>query len=129
MDMERRKFKRFDAFMSVKMRRPEDTNFREVSLSSDLSREGIKVSTSAPVKEGVVVDLEIEIPDDARPVYTTGEVVWIQNTSKNQKDFELGIKFVMMDPVDRFRVLDYAYNNWLDSKMHELQGPDKIVDD
>ncbi|MBN1493952.1 MAG: PilZ domain-containing protein [Candidatus Omnitrophica bacterium] len=126
---ERRKFKRFDAYMSVKIRADQVGNFGGVSLSNDLSREGMKIATDRSVDKGTMVDLEINIPDDPKPVYTTGEVMWVMNNSKVQdKDFELGVKFLMMDPVDKFRVLDYAYNNWLETKVNDFQDPEQIPD-
>jgi c-di-GMP-binding flagellar brake protein YcgR len=123
---ERRKFKRFDAYMSVKIRADHVGNFGGVSLSNDLSREGMKIATNRSVEKGTMVDLEIVIPDDPKPVYTTGEVMWVTSNSKvEDKDFELGVRFLMMDPVDKFRVLDYAYNNWLETKVNDFQDPEE----
>lgn len=132
MDRERRRFKRFDAYMSVKLRADEVGHFGGVSLSNDLSREGMKVATNTMVDKGTVVDLEINIPDDPKPVYTTGEIVWVfpheKNAKQDKQDIELGVKFLMMDPVDKFRVLDYAYNNWLETKVNDFQDPQEIPD-
>ncbi|MFC1809449.1 PilZ domain-containing protein [Candidatus Omnitrophota bacterium] len=126
---ERRKFKRFDAYMSVKVRADNVGSFGGVSLSNDLSREGMKIATDKSVERGTMVDLEIVIPDDPKPVYTTGEVVWVTpNQTVEDKDFELGVKFLMMDPVDKFRVLDYAYNNWLETKIDDFQDPEQVPD-
>lgn len=125
MDKERRRFKRFDAYMSIKLSSQEVGEIGGVSLSNDLSREGMKITTYKSVSKGAVVDLEIMIPDDPKPVYTTGEVMWIHEKKKQrQKDFELGIKFLLMDPIDKFRVLDYAYNNWLETKVNDFQDPE-----
>ena len=119
MNEERRKFKRFAAYMNVKFQSEERGEFTGVCLSSDLSRDGIKLKTNAELQKGELVNLEIDIPDDPKTVHTTGEVVWSAKNDE-EKDFELGIKFLMMDPVDKFRVLDYAYNNWLESKSDNL---------
>ena len=127
MDKERRRFKRFDAFMSVKMSSEHAGQISGVSLSNDLSREGIKISTNKTIARGAVVDLEIAIPDDPKPVYTTGEVVWVTKKADTiDKEFELGVKFLMMDPVDKFRVLDYAYNSWLENKVNDFQDPEEV---
>jgi hypothetical protein len=34
-----------------------------------------------------------------------------------------------MDPVDKFRVLDYAYNNWLETKVNDFQDPEQLPDE
>src|SRR5689334_15957965 len=106
MDKERRKFKRFDAYMSVKYHIPGQLEQKGISLSRDLSREGLKINTSLDLKEGTLLDLEINIPDDPKPVHTSGKVMWSHPSEEQNQGFEQGVRFLMMDPVDKFRVLD-----------------------
>jgi hypothetical protein len=35
-----------------------------------------------------------------------------------------GVKLLEMDPVDKFRVLDYAYNYWLENKVTDFNDPE-----
>lgn len=125
-EKERRKFKRFDAFMSVKFKSEDPTDATGVCLSRDLSRDGMKLNANAKIEKGSLVDLEIDIPDDPKPVRTTGEIVWVSKVKGSEHDFELGLRFLMMDPVDKFRVLDYAYNNWLETKVDDYSDPETI---
>jgi c-di-GMP-binding flagellar brake protein YcgR len=126
MDKERRKFKRFDAYMSVKYEVP-GGEVKGISLSKDLSREGLKINSNAALKEGTTVDLVINIPDDPKPVHTSGKVMWTHESDcgKNQ-GFDHGVRFLMMDPVDKFRVLDYAYNHWLETKVNDFADPEDV---
>ena len=126
MEKEKRKFKRFDAYMSVRYKSEQPKKVVGISLSKDLSREGIKIASNEPIREGTLVDLEIDIPDDPKPVFTTGEIIWSRKVEGEEKNFEHGIKFLIMDPVDKFRVLDYAYNNWLESKINDFQDPEQV---
>ncbi len=126
MEEERRRFKRFDAYMNVRFQSEEEASSSGVCLSKDLSRDGIKLTTNAKLGKGALVNLEIDIPDDPKTVYGTGEVVWASKVKGSESDFELGIKFLMMDPVDKFRVLDYAYNNWLESKVDDYDDPEQV---
>lgn len=126
MEKEKRKFKRFDAFMSVRFKANDTLKVTGISLSKDLSREGMKITSNEAIREGAVLDLEIDIPDDPKPVYTTAEVVWSKKLDGDEKNYEQGIKFLMMDPVDKFRVLDYAYNNWLETKVNDFADPEQI---
>lgn len=127
MDKERRKFKRFDTYMSVKYQIPgsaaEQTT---VSLSKDLSREGIKVNANKALDEGTTVDLEITIPDDPKPITTSGKVMWTTRAEGQDQGYDHGIRFMMMDPVDKFRMLDYAYNHWLETKVNDFNDPEGI---
>ena len=126
MEKEKRKFKRFDAYMSVRYKVADPQKKSGISLSKDLSREGIKITSTDPIKEGTILDLEIDIPDDPKPVFTTGEVVWTKRLDGDENNFEQGVRFLMMDPVDKFRVLDYAYNNWLETKVNDFADPEQI---
>lgn len=126
MDKERRKFKRFDSFMSVKFEVLGKDQLQGLSLSKDLSRDGVKINTNRFLKEGTPVDLEINIPDDPKPVHTSGKVMWSQLSEGQNQGYDSGIRFELMDPVDKFRVLDYAYNYWLETKVNDFSDPEDI---
>ena len=126
MDKERRKFKRFDAYMSVKFIVPGQDEVKGMSLSKDLSREGLKINSNTDLKEGTSLDIEINIPDDPKPVHTSGKVMWSHPSQGRNQGFDQGVRFVMMDPVDKFRVLDYAYNHWLETKVNDFTDPEEI---
>ena len=126
MEKERRKFKRFDAYMTVKYLLPEKTDSQGVSLSKDLSREGLKMNSSTSLEEGMLVDLEINIPDDPKPVQTSGKVMWSRAADGKNQGYDQGVRFLMMDPVDKFRVLDYAYNHWLETKVNDFSDPEEV---
>lgn len=126
MDKERRKFKRFDAYMSVKFKAPGGESLHGVSLSKDLSREGIKMNSNVSLEQGALIDLEIDIPDDPKPVKTSGKVMWSRPAAGRNQGFDQGVRFLMMDPVDKFRVLDYAYNHWLETKVNDFSDPEEV---
>ena len=114
--------------MSVKYQSQDDNQVQGVSLSRDLSREGIKVNSSAPLKQGAVIELEINIPDDPKPVQTSGRIMWSRPSEGNNQGFDHGVRFTLMDPVDKFRVLDYAYNHWLETKVNDFNDPEEVAD-
>lgn len=127
MDKDKRKFKRFDAYMSIKFKVDGgQQEVKGVSLSRDLSREGLKMNSSQDIKEGTQIEMEINIPDDPKPVQTSGKVMWSHPSHEEKKGYEQGVRFVMMDPVDKFRVLDYAYNHWLETKVNDYADPEEI---
>lgn len=128
MEKERRKFKRFDAYMSVRYQLPNEKDPRGIALSKDLSREGLKISSPVHLPEGTKLDLELDIPDDPKPVHTTGKIVWSSSSQSQDQGYDVGIRFVMMDPVDKFRVLDYAYNHWLETKVNDFSDPEEILE-
>lgn len=125
MDKERRKFKRFDAYMTIKYQ-VSGEEIKGVSLSRDLSREGLKINSSAEIKPGATVEMEINIPDDPKPVHTSGKVMWSHPSEGKNQGYDHGVRFLMMDPVDKFRVLDFAYNHWLETKVNDFSDPEEI---
>ena len=126
MEKERRKFKRFDAYMSVRYQLSSSEEGKGIALSKDLSREGLKFNSPTRLPEGSDLNLELDIPDDPKPVHTTGRIVWSQSTPGQDQGFDIGIRFTMMDPVDKFRVLDYAYNHWLETKVNDFSDPEEV---
>lgn len=126
MEKERRKFKRFDAYMSVRYQFSEGKQEEGIALSKDLSREGLKINSPTPLPEGTNVDLELDIPDDPKSVRTTGKIVWSRSSGGQDQGYDIGIRFLMMDPVDKFRVLDYAYNYWLETRVNDFTDPEQV---
>ena len=126
MGKERRKFKRFDAYMDVQFRAQETGGGQGSGLSQDLSRNGLKLSSTTPLKDGALVDLEIHIPDDPRPIRTTGKIAWTKPAKSEGKSYDHGVCFLMIDPVDKFRALDYAYNHWLETKVNDYADPEEL---
>jgi len=122
---EKRKFKRFDAFMTLRFISPK-TGQKVTCLTHDLSREGLKVSTIENLKVNQLMDLEISIPDDPRPIDLSGQVVWAKKVKGKESGYEYGVKFLNVDPVDKFRALDFAYNNWLEEKINDFADPEEI---
>jgi c-di-GMP-binding flagellar brake protein YcgR len=127
MEKERRKFKRFDAYMSVKYTAAgNEAEVKGLSLSKDLSREGIKMNSNLHLREGTLLDMEIDIPDDPKPVHTSGKVIWSRPADGQNQGYDQGVRFLTMDPVDKFRVLDYAYNHWLETKINDFGDPEEV---
>ena len=126
MSKERRKFKRFDAYMNVQFRSQEEKSGEGSGLSKDLSREGIRVITDRALPEGLLVDLEIHLPDDARPIRTTGRIMWSKPADGGENGYDCGVCFLMIDPVDKFRALDFAYNHWLETKVNDFSDPEEL---
>jgi len=114
--------------MSVRYKDQATGKINGISLSKDLCRDGLKVASNEPIARGTILDLEIDIPDDPKSVYSVGEVVWTKVLEGDPKSYEHGVKFHTIDPVDKFRVLDYAYNSWLEAKVIDFSDPEQIPD-
>ena len=124
MERDKRRFMRFDAYMSVKFTGVESTSVKGIGLSRDLCREGLKINSDKSLQEGTQLDLEIAIPDDPKPIFSSGLVVWSRPSKGTDQGYDQGVRLLNMDPVDKFRVLDYAYNHWLETKVNDYANPE-----
>jgi Tfp pilus assembly protein PilZ len=113
---ERRKFLRFSSNVGIEYRINKEKEICGSSYIKDLSREGLRFLIPRQVENGTMLDLKFLLPGDTKPIFITGEVVWI-NKYEEMKDrgYAVGVKFYKIDTFDRMRLLDHAYSEWLKS--------------
>ena len=124
MERNKRRFKRFDAYMSVKFTGTESTSVKGIGLSRDLCCEGLKINSDKSLQAGTPLNLEITIPDDPKPIFSSGLVMWSKSSEGTNQGYDQGVRLLNIDPVDKFRVLDYAYNHWLETKINDYADPE-----
>jgi len=116
---EHREYQRFDSFVGVHYKH-RDGKKEEDGLTGDLSRNGLKLFTDEKLQVGEELDLSVLVPDDPKAINVAGEVIWCRTSREKTSKYDIGVKFIGLSAVDKFRVLDYAYNNWLEDKVDEL---------
>ena len=79
------------------------------TLAKDLSKEGIRLGLKEPVSVGTMLEISLNVPGDNLPVFATGKVAWADG-------LEAGLKLTKISHVDRDRVLEYVYKEWLKDK-------------
>jgi hypothetical protein len=118
---EKRRFTRFDCSITVFFKNHKSEDSKEsYGMTGNLSRGGLKVFESTEMKVGSLLDLVMQIPDDPHPVTARGEVMWINKTNDETPKYCFGINFIGINAVDKFRILEYVYNHWLDEKVTKL---------
>ncbi len=103
---ERRKFIRFNTPVNLEYRSLTLNPIFGKALAKDLSREGVRVELREPVPIGTMLELSLNVPGDNLPVFATGKIAWADG-------LEAGLKLTKINPSDRARVLEYAYQEWL----------------
>ena len=113
---ERRRFLRFTTDVGMEYRLCQEKQIMGSSSIKNLSREGLGFSITRKLEKGALLDVKFLLPGDEKPVYLTGEIVWIGEDAE-KKDFEyaVGVKFFKIDTLDRVRLLNHAYSEWLKS--------------
>jgi len=69
--------------------------------SRNISEGGLCLPLLRRLEAGTLLDLEIKVADDQKPLLARGEVAWVQGRQDSRLPFEAGIKFIKIDPVTK----------------------------
>ena len=110
---ERRKFKRFKAFVKGIVNNLGENQGKSNIDLMDFSKEGARLLANDSLEKGSEIELELNIPGDNIPIFAFGEVAW---SKRKEASFFSGIKFTKMDYPDRTRLLGHVYGEWIKNK-------------
>ncbi len=74
------------------------------STSRNISLGGINLALSEKLLPGTTIQLQLNMPQSPRPIFTKGKVVWVREISekftkeKEQRAFATGIQFTQIHP-------------------------------
>ncbi|MFH1063270.1 MAG: PilZ domain-containing protein [Candidatus Omnitrophota bacterium] len=105
---ERRKFVRVKGLSEVKFKVKGGIEKKRSITVKDLSFIGINVYTDVPLKEGTIVELELDIPDCPKPIAIEGAIIW-QLAGRNNR-FATGVRFNHADEEDNKRLSKFIYD-------------------
>ena len=106
---ERRQFVRLDTRLPTAYRVLPSSEAQH-SVTKDISGGGICVFVSDPLRLGTQLQVTITLPDSARAVTFTGEVVWCESSeiigkAQQHRSTLAGVKFVAIAPEDQREIL------------------------
>lgn len=111
---EKRKFLRFTAVLDAKYFAAGNSRGKDCKVT-ELSREGTRIEfyTREKIGTGSTVRLDIEIPRRTEPVTTSVALLWSKDLyGDTQYSFAAGGRLTMIEPEDKWDLLDYAYKIW-----------------
>ena len=110
---EKRKYVRLDASIKVSYRILKGPEVRHEALSRNIGGGGIRFPVEERLKKDSLLELEIDLPNGAGPIEALGQVVWreelLTKGEGKKEHFDVGMKFVRINPSDRERLLKYVY--------------------
>jgi len=111
---ERRRFLRFETALNALCEIVSEKR-KTSSKIKNISKEGALLLLSKPLAQGAEIKLSMDVPGDNVPIYTSCEVAWQKSAGGNMggKEYETGVKFTNIDSVDKGRLLEYIYQQWL----------------
>ena len=105
-DAERRRFMRFEAPLELEYRTLTLNPIFGKALAKDLSREGLRLDAKHKIASGTLIEICMNVPGDNLPVFAAGKVAWADG-------FDAGVRLTKISHLDRTRVLEYVYKEWL----------------
>lgn len=109
--LERRRYMRFNANVDIEYKSTQHS-IAGISATKDFSREGLRLASDRQLPQGAELEIKVILPDDDRPVFAKGLVIWSAHTEK-EGIADTGIRLTQIERFDRARILDYVYNQWL----------------
>ena len=108
---EKRKFLRFETALNAlcDIVREKTKVFYKVK---NISKEGALLMLDKKLKEGDEINLSMDVPGDNVPIFASCQVAW-QRPDAKAISYATGVKFTKMDNLDKGRLLEYIYLQWL----------------
>lgn len=108
---ERRKFLRFEtalsAFCDIISEKCKSTY-----AVKNISKEGALLVIDKKLRDGAEIKLSMDVPGDNVPIFASCEVAWQKETNASNT-YETGVRFTNINSVDKGRLLEYIYLQWL----------------
>ena len=118
---EKRKFIRLEVPVDLKYIVENEPVRKEVT-TNDLSCEGLRFTSEEGVREGALLELNLNIPDASNPVHINGKVVWSKRLStEDRSPFEVGVEFIKIEEDNKNTFLKYLCDI--------IYGQTKIMED
>ena len=107
---ERRRFPRYDSAFEVKYSTKGKASIESYTVSKNISRIGIRIPVSRIIKNGDIINLDIDPNDNKGPVAVVGKVAWIKEVDRPALlEVDAGVEFVKIDPAEVERLLKTVY--------------------
>ena len=104
---ERRKFISLEVPLNLKYIARGDSVRKEVT-TKDLSCEGLRFTNNEELKEGLLLELNMNIPNTPNPVHVNGKVVWAKSLStEDGSSFDVGVEFIKIEEDNKNTFLRY----------------------
>jgi len=110
---ERRKFIRLDSSLPIKYRRLDEKASFDKALTKNISGSGICIELKEVLAPGTRIQLEINLPNESKPIFFIGEVVWQDKISSSPHgSLATGIRYIKIGLTQRQKITNYIINQF-----------------
>lgn len=111
-DLERRKYIRLDTEVKIECMPIEDQKEKIPAISKNISIQGICFNSNKEFKSKTPIKLQVCIPNNPKPVYLEGEVVWCKAVKSSKPGepptFDTGVKLPDIEKSDEGKFFMYV---------------------
>jgi|GEM_PF-1437046 len=90
--------------------------------SKDVSAQGLFLISDRPLAKGDMLKIEIQLPNDHKPLRTFSEVVWVSDESVPAGKHGAGISFMALREEDADRITKFVANALKEGLTPELRS-------
>ena len=80
---------------------PHDTSIKNIGGG------GLRLTSDSEVRRGDTIEVEVDIPCKP-PIFMVCKVVWIKKPALPGEEFEMGVEFLNIDPLDRETLINLS---------------------
>lgn len=115
MGIDKRRYIRFDTSIKIKYKLAGSAWIDGSSVCNDIAMEGMKLEVSENLPVGTLLDIELYLATEQKPIRVTAQTVWCREFAKKEgkpRRFETGVRFLNFMPDDKNRLVNFL------SKLH-----------
>lgn len=112
---ERRKYVRLDTRLKITYTILQRGGEKTLSSETkDIGGGGIRLFLSEPLPTDTLLKLDIQLPEEPKPISCLGKIVWtdefivLQGRRRQTDRYEAGVSFTQIDSRDRDRIIQYV---------------------
>ena len=110
--IEKRKYIRLHASIGVSYRLigKDKKATPDLSIVKNIGGGGVRIFAKGDLRNGDLLELDIQIPHLSDPIRAIGEVVWFNALKSKEREFrEAGVRFREIAPKDLHHILEYVH--------------------
>ncbi|MFC1623727.1 PilZ domain-containing protein [Candidatus Omnitrophota bacterium] len=115
---EKRRFVRLEWPVVVYYKTLEEPCTEDQIVSSNISEGGVCFIVYERLPKETNLSIELQVPFDSMPIFVKGKVVWVKKVGEpHTRTFEVGVKFIEIEPKDQKRFMTYINNEIKERKL------------
>ena len=80
---------------------------------SDISCDGIGISTTERLMRGDLIELELNIPGDDIPMFIVGKVAWVREHPTGGSTYCVGLRMAKINHSDKERLISFIDSSFI----------------